>query len=113
MLPPIPEEPVPRKQRPKPLDILLGTLIEARVLHNLLRLLGLQREVPLARRVLKRPLLYSAKIPARVRGREAGEYAGGFGDVDVEGDRRDVGVAHEGLAERVDAVVWWVSMASD
>ena len=109
MRPPILKEPIPRKQRPQPLDVLLGTLVEPRRCHNLRRPVGLQGEVPVPGRVLAGPLLDPAEIPARVRGGEAGEDAGGFGDVDVEGDGGDVGVAHEGLSEGVDAVVCvWV-----
>ena len=48
MLPPVLERSVSRKQPPKPLDVLLRTLIKARGLHDLSRLTRFQGTVPLA-----------------------------------------------------------------
>lgn len=101
----MPKERIPRKQLPQKLDILPRTLIKPRRPDDLLRLGRREVEVPLPRAMRLGPLLDLGEVATGVRRRQPREYSLAGGDIDVEWDRGDVGVAHDGLAEGVDAVV--------
>ena len=98
------ESPIPWKEAPKSLHVLLRSLIESSTLDNLLRLLGREREILLARMIAP-PFLDPTKVSTRMCSGEAGKDACGFGHIDVKRNRSHIGVTREGLADYVDAVV--------
>jgi hypothetical protein len=105
MLSPVLEVGVPWEKLVEELDILLRALVDFRRVNDVLSLLRLQQESPLPRKVLPRPLLDLSKVPARVCRCQTGKYSLLRGDVDMEWDGRDVCMTHDGLTERIDAVV--------
>lgn len=101
----MPKERVPWKQLPQKLDILPRALVEPSRLDNLFCLFWREVEVPASGMMRLGPLLDLGEVATGVGRRQPRKNPFACRDVDVERDRRDVGMAHDCLAEGVDAVV--------
>lgn len=97
-MPPVLEELVAREIRPEELNVLFRRSIKAAFRNDLLRLLRFEAEIPVSSPMVPCPVLYALEIAARVRRRKPREYALVDGHIDVEWNRRDIRMAHDGLS---------------
>lgn len=85
--------------------LLLVTLIKPARRNNLVHFIRVHIKIPLPRRMLNRPGTNGVKVATRVRRLEARDDGRILRRVDMKGNGRNIGVAHESLPQHIDAVV--------